>query len=76
MVQTASIVGKVEYRIGDGPAVEIPEGPVEVSITETDATLSWVSGDSHGSAALPVDDFRRYVEEGEVKLDGPEQVEV
>ena len=75
MAQTARIEGKVEYRGGDGPAVEIREGTVEVSLSATDATLSWVEEEAHGSAAMPIGDFRRYVMEGKVKLDGPLQVE-
>lgn len=75
MAQTATIVGTVEYREGDGPAAEIPEGPVEVAITEADVTLSWVVEDTRGSAALPVSDFHRYVDEGKIKLDGPELIE-
>jgi hypothetical protein len=75
MAQTARIEGKVEYRGGDGPAVEIREGPVEVSLSATDATLSWVEEEAHGSAAMPIGDFRRYVKEGKIKLDGPLQVE-
>jgi hypothetical protein len=71
MAQTARIVGKVEYRGGDGPVVEIREGPVEVSLSETDATLSWVEEDAHGSTAMPIGDFRRYVKEGLIELDGP-----
>jgi hypothetical protein len=75
MTQTARIVGKVEYRGGDGPAVAIREGPVEVSISSTDATLSWIEEEAHGAAAMPIGDFRRYVKEGKIQLDGPVQVE-
>jgi len=75
MAQTARIVGKVEYRGGDGPAVEIREGPVEVSLSSTDATLSWIEEEVHGSAAMPVGDFHRFVREGAIKLDGPLRVE-
>ena len=75
MTQTARIEGKVEYRGGDGPAVEIRQGPVEVSLSDADATLSWVEEDAHGSAAMPIGDFRRYVNEGTIKLDGPLQPE-
>lgn len=75
MAQTARIEGKVEYRGGDGPAVEIREGPVEISLSATDATLSWVEEEAHGSAAMPLGDFRRYVKEGKIKLDGPLQAE-
>jgi hypothetical protein len=75
MAQTARIVGKVEYRGGDGPPVEIREGPVEVSISETDATLSWVDEEVHGSAAMPIGDFQRYVKDGLIRLDGPVKAE-
>lgn len=70
MAQNAHIVGTVSYRGGDGPAVEIREGPVEVSITDADATLSWVEDKTRGSAAMPIGDFRRYVAEGSIRLDG------
>jgi hypothetical protein len=75
MAQSAHIVGKVEYRGGDGPPVEIREGTVEVSLSDADATLSWVEEDVHGSAAMPIGDFRRYVKEGKIKLGGQAQAE-
>ncbi|MCU0762582.1 MAG: hypothetical protein MUF76_06290 [Hydrogenophaga sp.] len=75
MGQTARIVGKVEYRGGDGPAVDIREGAVDVSITDIDATLSWSDEGTHGSAAMPIGDFRRYVQEGKIRLDGTLQAE-
>ena len=64
MHQTAQIEGCVEYREGDGPAIPIREGAVDVAVTDIDATLSWADGDNKYSAALPIDDFRRYVQEG------------
>ena len=69
MTQTARIVGAIEYREGDGQAMEIRKGPVEVDITELDVTLSWVEGDVHGATAIPVADFQRYVDEGKIELD-------
>ena len=75
MAQTAHIVGKVEYRVGDGPVAEIPEGKVEVTITDADVTLSWQEEDVSGLTAIPIGDFRRFVEEGKIRLDGPEQIE-
>ena len=69
MTQTARIVGAIEYREGDGQAMEIRKGPVEVDITELDVTLSWVEGDAHGATAIPVADFQRYVDEGKIELD-------
>jgi hypothetical protein len=68
MGQQARITGKVEYRQGDGTNVPIRPGPVEVQTTPTDATLSWVDGDTHGSAAMPLGDFRTYVAQGLIEL--------
>jgi hypothetical protein len=69
MAQTAQIVGKVEYRSGDGPNVEIRPGRVEVNTGINDVTLSWTDEETHGSAAMPLADFKRYVSEGLIKLD-------
>lgn len=69
MAQKAHIVGKVEYRSGDGPNVEIRPGRVEVSKGINDVTLSWTDEETHGSAAMPLADFKRYVAEGLIKLD-------
>lgn len=68
MAQAAHIVGKVEYREGDGANIVIRTGPVKVETTQLDATLSWAEGDTHGSAAMPVSDFRRHVAEGRILL--------
>ena len=70
MAQTAQITGKVEYREGDGTNIAIRLGPVEVQTTPIDATLSWVDGETHGSAALPIGDFRAYVAKGTIALRG------
>jgi hypothetical protein len=75
MTQTARIVVTIEYREGDGPTLEIREGPVEVAIMELDVTLSWVEGDAHGATAIPLADFQRYLEEGKIVLDEPGAVE-
>ena len=61
MSQSAEIVGKVEYREGDGANKCIRPGAVTVEQTELDVTLSWTDGDTHGAAAMPISDFRRYV---------------
>ena len=55
------VVGKVEYREGEGVNVSIPLGPCEVELTALDATISWTDGDSHGSAAIPVSDYKRHL---------------
>ncbi|HSW07466.1 hypothetical protein [Aquabacterium sp.] len=68
MSQSAQIVGKVEFREGDGPNILIRPGPVEVDTTQADATLSWADGPARGAAAIPIADFRRYVAEGAIKL--------
>ncbi len=68
MSQTAQIVGKVEYREGDGPNIEIRPGPVKVETGLNDATLSWVDEEARGSTAMPLADFKRYVAEGKIEL--------
>lgn len=68
MAHTAHIVGKVEYREGDGPNIVIRPGPVKVETGLIDATLSWVDEDVRGSAAMPLADFKRYVTEGKIKM--------
>ena len=69
MTQSARIKGKVEYREGEGANITIRRGPVEVQATPTDATLSWTDGESRGSAAMPIADFRLYVAKGMIELD-------
>lgn len=68
MAQQAQVTGKVEYREGDGTNIAIRPGPVEVQTTPADATLSWVDGDTHGSAAMPIGDFHSYVAKGLIVL--------
>lgn len=57
----ARIVGTVELRQGDGTVYAAPRGPCTVQITALDATLSWVDGNTHGLAALPLTDFNRHL---------------
>lgn len=66
--QTGYIVGKVEFRPGDGALMRIPKGPVEIETTRLEATLSWVEGETHGAAAMPLTDFKRYVTQGAIAL--------
>jgi hypothetical protein len=68
MSQNAQVVGKVEYREGDGQPMSIRPGPIEVETTHNDATLSWTDGPTHGAAAIPLADFKRYVDEGAIRL--------
>ena len=67
-LQHARIVGKVEYREGDGPNIVIRPGPVKVETGLNDATLSWVDEETRGSAAMPLTDFKRYVTKGAIAL--------
>lgn len=71
MAQRAQIQGKVTYREGDGMPITIRPGAVEVQSTASDVTLSWTDGATHGSAAMPIGDFRNYVAEGLITLAQP-----
>ena len=51
------------------PTSLIRPGPVEVQITPIDATLSWTDGETRGSAAMPIGDFRIFVTKGLIELD-------
>ncbi len=66
--QSCTIVGKVIYREGDGVEMTIRPGPCEVETTELDATISWTDGEVHGSAAIPLQQFRHFVDSGALKL--------
>jgi hypothetical protein len=68
MTQNAHVTGKVEYREGDGVNMTIRPGPVDVQTTATDATLSWTDGETRGSAAMPIGDFKSYVAKGLIAL--------
>ncbi len=70
MSTSARITGKVEYREGDGANITIRPGPCEVEETALDATISWTDGQSHGSAAIPIDDYRRYVATAAIQVAG------
>ena len=68
MSQKARITGEVVYREGDGPNITIPSGPCEFEETAQDVTLSWVDGDTRGSTAIPLADFKRYVATRAIQL--------
>ena len=70
MIKTARIIGKVEYREGDGANMTIRPGPCEIEETELDATISWVEGDTRGSAAMPMADYRRYIANKAIQIVG------
>lgn len=64
----ADVVGTVTYREGDGVDIVIPPGACELEVTELDVTITWVEGDTHGSAAMPLADYSQYVASGALKL--------
>ncbi|WP_406622512.1 hypothetical protein [Acidovorax sp. SDU_ACID1] len=69
MPQYAIIQGHVTYREGDGMPIAIPQGPVELTHAADSVTLSWQeSNGAAGLAALPRDQFERYVREGLIAL--------
>lgn len=72
-MQHAIIRGEVCFRAGDGVTIPIPPGPVDIEVTDEDATLSWTashdgSRDSPMSTAITRDEFDRYVSEGKIRL--------
>ena len=71
MIKNARITGKVQYREGDGANITIRPGPCEVDESELDVTISWTDGDSHGSAAMPIADYRSLVASKAIQIDGP-----
>ena len=67
--QPAMITGCVTYRPGDGAPIEIPIGPVEVTLEPDSATLSWDAGDGvAGLTAIPKIQFDDYVGKGLIKM--------
>ncbi|MFN0182986.1 MAG: hypothetical protein ACKVQR_04120 [Aquabacterium sp.] len=70
MTKKARITGKVEFREGDGANITIRPGPCEVDETALDATISWTDGESHGSAAMPISNYRHYLASHAIELDG------
>jgi hypothetical protein len=68
MSKAARIVGHVSYREGDGPSIVIRPGPCEVTESELDVTISWTEGETRGSTAIPLSDFKRYVAKKDIVL--------
>lgn len=67
--QRATIHGHVTYTPGDGAPIAIPEGPVELITAPDSTTLSWsAEDDAAGSAAIPKDQYDRYVKDGKIRL--------
>jgi hypothetical protein len=62
------IVGHVTYREGDGAAMVIRPGPCDITVTSLDVTISWTDADTHGSTAMPLAEYTRYLTNGEITL--------
>ena len=67
MTQQAIIRGEVSFRVGDGVLMPVPNGQVDIEVAEDSVTLSWTDGEDAGSAAIPRDEYERYVREGKIK---------
>ena len=69
MTQQAIIRGEVSFRAGDGVLMPIPDGPVEIELSDDSVTLGWAESDgSLGSTAITRDEYDRYVREGKIRL--------
>jgi hypothetical protein len=64
--QAGHVVGKVEYRHGEGPLREIPQGMMEIRTTTVDAVVRWSDGASHGLSAMRVANFCGYLADGAI----------
>lgn len=68
MTQQATIRGEVSFRAGDGVLMPIPDGPVEIELSDDSVTLGWTEQDgSLGSTAITRDEYERYVREGKIR---------
>ena len=68
MSQQALIHGDVSFRAGDGMLLPIPDGPVEIELTDDSATMGWVEDGEPNSAAITRDEFERFVREGKIRV--------
>ncbi|RZI60077.1 MAG: hypothetical protein EOP14_02685 [Pseudomonas sp.] len=64
MSTQATVKGLVQYRAGDGPLMDIPEGPIEVELAADSAVVSWTHEEESLNTAIPLQDYERYVSEG------------
>lgn len=63
------VVGTVAYSEGDGPALEVRRGLVEIEVARMDTVFSWQDENYRGQAAIPFQNFSRYVCDGAIRLD-------
>jgi hypothetical protein len=64
----AQINEPVEFRAGDGPLLQIPEGPCQVIVSDDSATLTWNDEGEVLTTAIPKMDFDRYIQDGKITL--------
>lgn len=64
----AEVVGTVEYREGEGVALEVRRGIIDIEVTGMDAVLSWADENYRSEAAVPFENFSRYVSDGAIRL--------
>jgi 2-methylisocitrate lyase-like PEP mutase family enzyme len=64
----ANVVGRVEYRLGEGPLLEIRLGAVEITFSPGDAVFAWSEGSWREEAAMPFANFCRYVSAGAIVM--------
>jgi hypothetical protein len=67
--RTAYVVGKVEYREGEGILLEIRPGSAEIVLTSSDAIVGWLDGCYRGEATMPLETLCRYVAEGAIRFE-------
>jgi len=65
---SARITSKVEFRAGDGPLLEIPEGDCQVIVDGDSAVLTWTDDGQPLTAAIPKIEFDRFIESGAIVL--------
>ncbi|SEL19586.1 hypothetical protein SAMN05216359_106101 [Roseateles sp. YR242] len=65
--QSAFVCGEVTYRTGDGPMLQVRQGPIQVSVAEHDVTLGWEEEDNRMSAVMPRSEYARFVGSGAIK---------
>lgn len=64
----AQINEPVEFRAGDGPLLQIPEGPCQIIVSDDSATLTWNDEGEVLTTAIPKIDFDRYIQDGKITL--------
>lgn len=66
MANKAMVRGLVQYRAGDGPLLEIPQGPIDVELAADSAVVSWMQEDESHNTAIPLQDYQTYIDEGQI----------